>query len=341
MNCAHCYGSFGPRDKKELDEVEKLTATRRLKELGIRSIDLLGGEPLIVPEFVDILRETINLSFRDIVIQTNGTIDFSAILSITQNIMNQKKIPSKLSVNVSLEDWNEKNNNHIRRFMPPPKHPGNHYERAIATILQYNQTGIDTWVRTTIFKDNDVENIIKELVIPERLSFIGVRFLPAGRGLSKDPLMQPPGKKRLRELYSFINNLTLTTGRDASLNDVPYYIFNRNYFNQYKNIWEKQGGICQAGTALVSVDSAGDVFPCQVWQGANKFKLGNVFDFESPEQLNKVAKEVFLDKIREIEVRPDCVNCKWFRWCGGGCKWYAHTEGQLGDPVCPIRGEEV
>lgn len=61
------FGEAGPMAVAPI-----LSRIRQARELGHRKITLLGGEPTLQPGFMEIIEETVNLGFEEIVIFTNG-----------------------------------------------------------------------------------------------------------------------------------------------------------------------------------------------------------------------------------------------------------------------------
>jgi radical SAM protein with 4Fe4S-binding SPASM domain len=70
LNCSHCY-----LGKKKREHIDFDLLTRRIKEakdLGVRIIDLTGGEPSVHPVFLEILETVGGLEFERINLSTNG-----------------------------------------------------------------------------------------------------------------------------------------------------------------------------------------------------------------------------------------------------------------------------
>lgn len=77
MNCIHCYGEWGhPIEKsdKYLTCDEWKNVIDRIWDVGCRSIQLIGGEPLISPYFSELLRYAYYKGMKHIDIFTNGTL---------------------------------------------------------------------------------------------------------------------------------------------------------------------------------------------------------------------------------------------------------------------------
>lgn len=56
LRCLHCELSAGQRDPEELDHDEALALTAALGELGCRTVTLSGGEPLLRPDWSELVR---------------------------------------------------------------------------------------------------------------------------------------------------------------------------------------------------------------------------------------------------------------------------------------------
>jgi len=72
LKCLHCYGDFGNDNKTEmsLDNSKKLLYD--LKKLGVRIIELTGGEITVYPHLKEVLLYAVDLKFEQIALLTNG-----------------------------------------------------------------------------------------------------------------------------------------------------------------------------------------------------------------------------------------------------------------------------
>lgn len=75
LECSHCYASSGPNQSATgaMTLANWLETMDQLRRLGCRSIQLIGGEPTIHPDFAQILRGAQHCGFTRIEVYTNAT----------------------------------------------------------------------------------------------------------------------------------------------------------------------------------------------------------------------------------------------------------------------------
>lgn len=76
-NCVHCYGQWGDEEKnkhKWMDKENWLQIIDAIYASGGRDIQLIGGEPLLYPDFQDILHYAHTIGMQRIDVFTNATL---------------------------------------------------------------------------------------------------------------------------------------------------------------------------------------------------------------------------------------------------------------------------
>jgi MoaA/NifB/PqqE/SkfB family radical SAM enzyme len=75
LQCAHCYSSSSPYEPESygLQWVEWVRVLCEARTLGCRSVQFIGGEPLLYPALPDLIREARRLDYYIIEVFTNGT----------------------------------------------------------------------------------------------------------------------------------------------------------------------------------------------------------------------------------------------------------------------------
>jgi uncharacterized protein len=103
-----------------------------------------------------------------------------------------------------------------------------------------------------------------------------------------------------------------------------------------------EGGICTFTDCLgkyLAVDPEGWIYPCQRFAGLKDFRLGNVHDCPTLDELaQSPAWQAFEE--RQERVAEECGDCPFFSICRGGCPYNALAAGRgrftaLHDPYCP------
>jgi len=72
----------------------------------------------------------------------------------------------------------------------------------------------------------------------------------------------------------------------------------------------------------LTIDYDGEVSNCDCLRGNNEFAFGNVND-KSINQIAQSDKRMGFIK-KESVIRSECLNCKYFRMCNGGCRRYSY-----------------
>lgn len=101
LKCYYCYKEAIFSKNKQLLETSKLLdILHHLASKGLKVVELTGGEPLLHPDFLIILKTCYNL-FEKVAILTNGTL-------IDENFIdNVKKYKDKLVFSISLDSYDE------------------------------------------------------------------------------------------------------------------------------------------------------------------------------------------------------------------------------------------
>lgn len=75
LHCIHCYAESGPYEPESygLTYEDWLSILQDASSFGCRSVQFIGGEPLLYSRLHDLIREAKNLDFETIEVYTNGT----------------------------------------------------------------------------------------------------------------------------------------------------------------------------------------------------------------------------------------------------------------------------
>ncbi len=264
-------------DAAELSVADFEAGARKLSELGAILTSLAGGEPLIRPDIVDIVRAVAEWHFP--FITTNGW--FS-----TPELAEELFAAGLWGVSVSIDYTDAERHDH-RRGMPGA------FERALAAVEHFSAARQYKWQRVNwiaVLMDDNLDQIEPMIrMAAERDAYFMVqpygvrktgasRFVPANDGSLSRPLLELRRKHR-----NFLSNPYFLSRFDAALN----------------------GGVpgCQAGRGFFNIDSTGDVSVC-VEERARP--VANLFEHS--------AKEI-VHRLREDPTRRRCTAC-WYN-CRG------------------------
>ncbi len=262
--------------------------------IGIPEIDILGGEPLLVPWLKEFILEstgsgiTVNLS-------TNG-----ASPELIDKYINIDT--DSLNVGFSLLGLSE-THNHLTR--------SHNFSRAVDGIRTMISAGQNPIVKSVLMREN--MNEIRDLVY--YLSELGVKRYYL---LHEDIIGREPGNSfSFPEYYEFYSMLKSEMEDVMNIGSVAASGFRSGDVP----LIPPQPGRCDAGMKKMAVMPDGSVFPCNLFFGMKDFKLGNIFR-DSPVQ---IWMNPLLDIFRKSEKnRCNTNQCEHFSYCRGGCPAHIH-----------------
>ena len=273
LSCAHCfYWEDLNRETKEatLKEIEKFSRT-----LGNFSfLTLTGGEPFLrddIPEIIKIFRE--NNSVTRVSIPTNGFFT-ERIIKTTANILKDVR-GMYLSVKISLDGLEEKHDA-IRGEKGAFLRAVNTYDELVK--LKKTNPGFKVGIVMTY-------SALNQASLPETLEFIEEKLDPDlisvtfARGNTRDPKIKEADVINYLELYKRIISFSLN--RENKHKGLPY-----RFYRAYKSklsemvaqIKEQNQRLfpCYAGRLLCIIDSALNVYPCEMIEKT----FGNIREFD-------------------------------------------------------------
>ena len=131
------------------------------------------------------------------------------------------------------------------------------------------------------------------------------------------------------ELYSnFLIKIFDRWLEDAKNSKINYYnfkIFPHYYFIEkmiINPIAGIQNGMCPwlhncTGT-FISIEPTGELYNCSEMADINGFPFGNIFEIKDLKEIINIENFKKLYK-RRIKLPQDCLTCKYFKYCQGGC----------------------
>ena len=319
LNCSYCFASQGKYSgeravmsldvgKRALDFLIENSGTRHNLE-----VDFFGGEPLmnfdVVKELVAYARERereTGKNFR-FTLTTNGVLIDDDVIDFANRECS--------NVVLSLDGRREVHDRYRVDYA------GNgSWEKIVPKFQKLVEArgGKDYYMRGTFTHANpDFLNDIKEML---SLGF---------RELSMEPVVTAPGDPSalteedlpvvLRQ-YEELAELMLEKHREGD----PFTFY--HYMIDLKGgpcIYKRVSG-CGSGTEYMAVTPWGDLYPCHQFVGAEKFKLGNIWDGVD----NKQIQDEFMSC--NVYARPECRDCWAKLYCSGGCAANAyHATGAI------------
>lgn len=292
FRCKHCYCEAGKPHPEELSFEEIKELILDMKELGTWALDIIGGDPLLHPQILDILAFGKEVGQR-LMINTNGS------LATREMVWKIKKANPDLLIGVSLEGPDPETNDFVRGV-------GN-FERAVQGIKNFVSEGLQITILNVINRRNwrKFENMVK-LALELGVNALYVdRFIPVGRGMihARELDMNPEEwKVAIKHVLGVIENYKdcLTFYVEESISGRP----------------------CSAGITHASVLVDGTVVPCGHFRYRKEFYMGNVKEKKFSEIWNEYTP---------IPSPTSCQQCPILNECGGGCKAYYLLRGREKD----------
>ncbi len=289
LKCKHCYVEAGSGDslstklvKKILDDVE---------ELNIQQIQLTGGEPLLHPQFAEILESLISKN-KEVQIFTSGFVFNDHIGSMLKRYNNNKNILFQISID-GLENFHDD----FRGIKGA-------YQKSMSFIKFLHSVNITTIVALCYSNQgyNQMSRLCKDL------KNSGVRMLRIGA-------VSAQGRAKDNEIYSTKNGIfhirrICKKLQDEHADESFSIQFNedngsiQSTDNHSKSIMKN----CGMGQTILKVSPEGNIHPCLM----SNVIIGNIG--------KKSIKEIQLSSSRKFEAvnaptLKSCLKCRQRELC--------------------------
>lgn len=314
LHCIHCYKTAGAPLSNELDTQEWYSIIDELKELGIITVAVTGGEPFMREDIFDML-EYITQNAIGVTIFTNGTL-------LTPDIIKNLKEINLEKVVISIDGATKETHERIRGK--------NTFDKTVETIAILIENGFKVRTNTVIYTENttELEKLVDTLLGLGVHEMIFDRFMDTGRGEEHADLIPPLeiGKPISEQLKKFEKeapqHFELKYTADIGEPGLHY-------------------SFCGIGTSMITVKANGDVVLCPVLSDP-EFTAGNVKD--TPLKELWLKSEIFR-AFRECALDDTvCATCPHISECRGGCKARAlqyYKTVCMPDPwMCATRGQQ-
>ena len=306
QKCGFCFNGniSDPGSYRDMNKHEAFLLVDMAVKYGISEIDILGGEPLLVPWIKDFISYATDSKLA-VNISTNG--------SLLDSVINLAETGAdSLNIGFSILGFSETHN---------ALTGSDNFSKAIAGIKRLVSDGIEPIVKSVLMQENQGE--IFDLV--DYLAELGVKryFL-----LHEDMIgRQDYQALSFPEYYAFYSELKKKTDGKPDIGFVAASGFYKHgAYSKFR---------CDAGITKIAVMPDGSVFPCNLLAGSQNFFLGNIFR----DGIEKIWRNPVLDYFRNHRVENQCINkkCLHFTNCTGGCPahgYYFYGTMDAVDPRC-------
>lgn len=323
LRCVHCENNCGEKGANELPFDRMLQVAEELRQLGCKTVEVTGGEPLLHKRWDELCTRLSSLGMQ-VAIITNGTLlDDEAL---------DRALDAGVGVFAISIDGMQKVHDATRLRATPGPSPWQQTMECLQCALERTTAKVITQVNK--------QNLGQLPEMRRMLGNLGVKHwqlqlaMPAGRLLDLDyPYVIAP--EELKHLTAFIMD-AIKDGRAPfiDVSDTIGYYTDRELTLRKRTTGQGVWLGCQAGIRVMAISYEGKVRGCsalpsefdagslhheslkQIWSDAERFAYSTCFD---PDKLTGA-----------------CAGCKWGALCRAGCTSMAYwTTGTVySNPHC-------
>jgi radical SAM protein with 4Fe4S-binding SPASM domain len=265
-------------------------------EQSILDLDIMGGEPFLLPWMPLFLHAAINKGIM-VNISTNGS--FPDVMEEFRGLS-----PEKINIGISLEGSSAQTHNRLTSAV--------NFDKAISSIASLVSMGLNPIVKTVVIGAamQDIQSIV------DLLTKLGVkRYFLIHRDLLSDAASGQPSALSYPAFLGFFQALR-SMNTEIEINRVNASCFEKKTL--------PKGVRCAGGVRKLSVMPDGSLYPCNLFQHFPEFNLGNIFT----DAFLEVWSSPKLDNFRTFEGnRCKMEGCSNHSSCTGGCPAHALFHG--------------
>jgi MoaA/NifB/PqqE/SkfB family radical SAM enzyme len=277
FHCSFChYWNDAMGDQPEMTVEQFQVGAEKLSRFGTMLVSLAGGEPLVRPDIVDVVRAVGEYHIH--FVTTNGWF-------VTRELAEELFGAGLWGVSISI-DYADAERHDQRRGMPGA------FERAIKAIEHFGRARRYAWQRVnwmTVLMEDNLDQIEPMIEMAARR---GAYFMVQPYSVRKT------GSERFRYQGRTVSEYLLgLRARHANFLSNPYFL---SHFDAALN-----GGVpgCKAGRRFFNIDSTGDIAVCVE---ERKRPVANLFDHS--------VREI-VRRLRADDAPSRCMAC-WYNCRG-------------------------
>lgn len=294
LKCKHCYNNSCNKNIQEIDYKKICEIIDELKQNGVYSVTISGGEPTIHRDFEKVI-EYLACSNLNICLNTNG-------IFITEKICQKLHGLGIKDIQISV-DGLEKTHDIIRGS-------GN-FKKTFNSIMNAIKFGLNVRIGYTVNALNylELDSFFEKISSIDIKSIAVYRFVPTShRNINFELDLK-------KEQLSHISNNLINLRRKYSNSHFNIYFEDLSFFTFLHDASLLERTHCLAGIGQITISYTGDVLMCphlrrpsingksislkESWDRCNKNRL----------LLNYIPKE--------------CRRCEYSEICKGGCKSFS------------------
>ena len=301
QRCSFCFNPEGghPADMVFKDAMALLDI---LTDNGIKDIDIMGGEPFLIPWLTDFIDSALSKGMS-LNISTNG--------SMPALLQQLRGFPlNYFNIGISLEGSTAERHNRITN--------SHNFASAIESIKRLIDLSLEPIVKTVLSRETagDIQNIVN------LIRGIGVRRYYI---LHMDILSKKDAE--LKNTFPYIDFLDFYREIKRGNPDIEIHCVYASCFDKNSLPPEVR---CAGGVRKLSILPDGRVFPCNLFHNNREFEVGNIFR----DRFTEIWRHPLLDFFRTAQKNSCGIDtCKNRPSCTGGCP--AHGYYHYGKPDAP------
>lgn len=289
QECIHCYMNAKSNGGCSVSKERLFELLEMLSLEGTLVVELTGGEPLMHPDFKEIL--AFCAEYFDVVsVITNGTLIDNDMVCTIKDLSSGE---SRILVSVSLNSFDE-------NFHDEFTGKKGSFKSVINSIRLLASASIPVRVSMNVTKSN-----ITHIVDTAKLA------IDCGASVFAAAPVNPEGRAKSSNIC--LDTLDEWTAFDAEFLRAKEKFEEKIFVLPEPALSEIYRFSCGAGTKTVSVDPSGNARPCVLFE--SDFTLGNLFE----EGIEKVLSEENLGIFTKIKgpAQLGCQKCVDFSYCNG------------------------
>ncbi len=304
LNCSHCwinpeFQEEGTKTSLHLDIELVKKAVEQGKPLGLRSVKLTGGEPLLNPRIKEIIK-LISSEGMSIIIETNGTL-------VDKNMAEFLSSTEKFGfISVSLDGADAETHEELRRVEGS-------FDKAVQGIRNLVEVGIKPQMICTLHRKN-ISQVSEIIELAKDLGCGSVKFnhvQHVGRGTEFDenlaltvPEIIKLNDRIEEEIIPFVGILVIL--------DIPFA------FQKPARFLRSRSGRCTIHN-IIGLLANGDLALCGIGTSVDDLLYGNLKTDDLVEIWKNSPKLAELRRLIPDELEGICSKCLHKRFCKGTC----------------------
>lgn len=319
LNCLHCFNA------KDNAPIVTEWSWEQLKDLldqcadaGVQAFTITGGEPMVHPNFMDMMRYIYEKNMIVKELNTNGHF-------LTKELLDElKSFGCNPLIKISFDGVGFhdriRNEEGLEKETIGKMHLVVDNGFRLMSQTQVNRINISSMMDTVKLM-NDIgvvrARITRTQEVPRWVQLVGDASLPPDEYCEK--MLEFAGEYARSGMQTELSiwNLINMNPKEKTYRLVPVMFRDGEY--------KPTQAVCMDCRKMINVRSNGEVITClQIGGGLDA--MGEHFESLHEKPLAEILKDSLWERMvctnvhRISEVTPECKNCRFFKYCGGGCR---------------------